>query len=95
MKHFQTAFSCSLLLILASLGSSGLAQSRPNIVLILSDDLGYHDLGSDGSTEVRTPNIDSLARDGVRLYECLCQRFSLLADASCPYDRALSAAQWL
>ena len=41
--------------------------SRPNIVLIMTDDMGYGDLGSYGATDVRTPNIDSLARDGVRL----------------------------
>jgi arylsulfatase A-like enzyme len=41
--------------------------ARPNVVLIMSDDLGYGDLGSYGATDIRTPNIDSLARDGVRL----------------------------
>lgn len=44
-----------------------MAQASPNIVLILSDDLGYHDLSCYGSKEVRTPYIDSLARDGIRL----------------------------
>ena len=39
----------------------------PNIVLIVSDDQGYHDLGCYGSTEVKTPNLDRLAADGVRL----------------------------
>lgn len=44
------------------------AQSaRPNVVLILTDDVGYGDLGSYGAPDVRTPNIDRLARDGVRL----------------------------
>lgn len=38
---------------------------RPNIVLILGDDLGYADMGSFGS-EIKTPNLDSLAKDGVR-----------------------------
>jgi len=38
---------------------------RPNIVIILGDDLGYADMGSFGS-EIKTPNLDSLARDGVR-----------------------------
>jgi arylsulfatase A-like enzyme len=50
--------------------SSGYAQdgaSRPNVVLIITDDLGWADLGSYGATDVRTPHIDSLARDGVRL----------------------------
>jgi arylsulfatase A len=40
--------------------------SRPNIVLIITDDMGYGDLGSYGSTDIKTPNIDSLATAGVR-----------------------------
>lgn len=38
---------------------------RPNIVIILADDMGYSDMGSFGG-EIRTPNMDSLAADGVR-----------------------------
>jgi arylsulfatase A-like enzyme len=38
---------------------------RPNVVLIMADDLGYGDLGVNGATDIRTPNIDGLARDGV------------------------------
>jgi arylsulfatase A-like enzyme len=41
------------------------APKRPNIVVILADDMGYADMGSFGG-EIRTPNLDSLAKDGVR-----------------------------
>lgn len=41
-------------------------QPRPNVVLIMPDDLGYQDLGCTGSDYLRTPHIDSLARTGVR-----------------------------
>ena len=41
------------------------APHRPNIVVILGDDLGFGDMGAFGS-EIKTPNLDSLARDGVR-----------------------------
>ena len=43
------------------------SAQRPNVVLIITDDVGYGDLGSYGAPDIRTPNIDSLARDGVRL----------------------------
>jgi len=41
-------------------------RSRPNIVLVLADDLGWGDLGSYGCPDISTPRIDSLARTGVR-----------------------------
>ena len=42
-------------------------ERRPNVVLIMTDDMGYGDLPSYGGTDIRTPNIDRLVREGVRL----------------------------
>ena len=42
-------------------------QARPNVVLIISDDMGWADLSSYGATDIRTPNLDRLAREGLRL----------------------------
>ena len=52
-------------LIFATLTAFAATPSRPNVVLILADDLGYSDLGSYGS-EIATPNLDGLANNGVR-----------------------------
>lgn len=41
-------------------------SNRPNIVFILADDLGYGDIGSYGQTKIQTPNLDQLAKDGMR-----------------------------
>jgi sorbitol-specific phosphotransferase system component IIBC len=41
-------------------------EHRPNVVLIVSDDLGYADIGVYGSRDIPTPNIDRIAREGVR-----------------------------
>lgn len=41
-------------------------SSRPNVVLIIADDLGYGDLSSYGAPDAKTPNIDRLAREGIR-----------------------------
>ena len=46
--------------------AQGQTARPPNVVLIMMDDLGYGDLGSYGARDVRTPNIDQLARQGVR-----------------------------
>lgn len=61
------------------------AKRPPNILLIVSDDQGYHDLGCYGSDEVKTPHLDRLAAEGVRLTDfyvtwpaCTPSRGSLL-----------------
>ena len=43
------------------------AVTRPNIIVILADDLGWGDVGSNGATLIATPNIDRIGREGIRL----------------------------
>lgn len=60
----------TLTALIASLGPADAvspAAPRPNIVLVLADDLGYGDIGANGSRFIQTPNIDRMAREGVRL----------------------------
>ncbi len=61
------------------------AADRPNIVLIYADDLGYGDLSCYGATKVRTPNVDRLAKEGLRFTDahaaaatCTPSRYALL-----------------
>ena len=42
-------------------------KSMPNVILIVSDDLGYADLSTFGATNIKTPNIDALAHEGLKL----------------------------
>ena len=65
-----------------------LEKSRPNIVVILTDDLGFSDVGCYGS-EIATPNLDRLAREGVRFTQfyntakCHSSRVSLMSGRWC------------
>jgi len=43
----------------------GVRLDRPNIIVILADDMGYGDVGVNGATRIRTPNIDAISREGV------------------------------
>ncbi|HAI84472.1 MAG TPA: arylsulfatase, partial [Chitinophagaceae bacterium] len=80
-------FSALLLCLLAALSHAVAQQSvmKPNIILIYTDDLGYGDLTCYGTSIVPTPNIDQLAKNGVRYTNahatsatCTPSRFSLL-----------------
>ena len=70
---------------MSSAGALAAAQSRPNVVLIYADDIGYGDLGCYGATAVKTPNLDKLAREGMRFTDahsssatCTPSRYSML-----------------
>ncbi len=59
--------------------------ARPNVVIILADDLGYGDISCYGATKIQTPNIDQLAREGLRFTDahstsatCTPARYALL-----------------
>src|SRR5262245_48463648 len=53
-------------------GFAQVQQRRPNLLYIMSDDLGYADLGITGRTDYETPVLDALAREGVRLMQAYC-----------------------
>jgi arylsulfatase A len=57
--------------------ASTVASAPPNIIIILADDLGYGDLGCYGHPTIRTPNLDSMAAEGLRFTDfyvaaCVC-----------------------
>ena len=68
------------------------APERPNIIIIMADDLGYGDLGSYGSRAIRTPHIDSLADEGDSVHRFPCQRLGLHAVASGSADGTIREA---
>ena len=70
--------TCACLAVLTSLLIPAAASAqpakrkpvRPNVLIILCDDLGYGDLGCYGHPMIRTPNLDKLARQGVLFTQC-------------------------
>jgi len=74
-----------LLLPLSVVWARAAAPEKPNVVVILADDLGYGDLGCYGATKVQTPHCDRLAREGMRFTDahspasvCTPTRYNLL-----------------
>lgn len=69
----------------ASVAPVAAQSARPNVVLIYADDVGYGDLSCYGATAVKTPNLDRIARQGVRFTDahsssatCTPSRYSML-----------------
>ena len=76
---------CLLSLLTAGVSAADKTSARPNILIILADDLGYGDTSPYGATAVKTPNVMRLAKEGMRFTSAYCSsatctpsRFSLL-----------------
>jgi arylsulfatase A-like enzyme len=71
------SFLCSLGILRGQSATSSHAADKPNIIIFLADDLGYADVGVNGCKDIPTPNIDSIAKNGVRFTDgyathCVC-----------------------
>jgi arylsulfatase A len=85
----KVAVTVAALLAVATAVAAQPATSRPpNVVFVYADDLGYGDIGVYGATQIRTPHIDRLAREGVRFTDfyvaqavCSASRAALLTGA--------------
>ena len=67
-RHLYNWLGCTVLL-LSSLATVGFAgdQTHPNVILLMSDDQGWGDVGFNGNEDIHTPNLDAMAASGVRL----------------------------
>jgi arylsulfatase A len=72
--------------LLCALPIAAQDAAKPNVVLILADDLGYADLGCFGAQDIRTPHLDQLATQGTRFTDfyvaqpvCTASRAALLS----------------
>jgi arylsulfatase A-like enzyme len=65
-SRFARLLFAALIGAAATVGSVQAKERRPNLLVIVADDLGYSDLGAFGG-EIRTPNLDKLALNGIRL----------------------------
>ncbi len=69
MKYYYSLTRCGVILLLAiTFAACGQKESnsKPNIIVILGDDLGYGDIGCYGQKLIKTPNVDRLAAEGLR-----------------------------
>lgn len=87
MKRLLALFIFALLCVLC--GPLAAADSRPNVIFILADDSGFADFGCQGHPYARTPNIDSLARDGTRFTQ-----FYATGVTCCPARTGLMTSRW-
>jgi arylsulfatase A-like enzyme len=77
------------ILLLLWHGLANAQPRKPNIVFVLMDDMGYADLGCYGAKDIRTPNIDRLAREGVRFTD-----FYANAPVCTPTRTAFMTGRW-
>lgn len=97
MKFFPSLLFAFLFLLLPAVVPAAEESPRPNVVLIFIDDMGYGDVGFNGATVPKTPNLDQMAAEGMKFTDfyvgcavCSGSRTALLT--GCHYQRLSMAA---
>lgn len=76
-KSYNLVSCLGLSLLAVGCGESKQAQqTKPNFIIILADDLGYNDLGCYGSALIKTPQLDKMAQEGIRMTDFYSQPIS-------------------
>jgi len=93
MNHYLLA-----LLIASSLTAGAAAPNRPNVILVMADDQGWGDTRYNGHPELKTPNLDDLAKSGLRIAaqepERVGQMTATLSALKDSVDKSLSSADY-
>ena len=80
---------CLVAILCICVGRAAVGAETPNIVLMYADDLGYADLGCFGSTAIKTPHLDQMAADGIRL-----THFYVSSPVCCPSRSGLLTGRY-
>jgi len=64
--HLSKYLIAPTLILMGCSGEESPKQQLPNFIVIMADDLGYGDIGSFGATDIKTPNIDRMAAEGIK-----------------------------
>ena len=90
----------SVMLLILSMSVSLVAEQQPNILVLFADDLGFSDLSCYGHPTIRTPNIDHLAKEGMRFTQwysgfhvCSPSRASMMT-GRLPIRVGIAGASW-
>jgi arylsulfatase A-like enzyme len=73
LRYYFLSLLTNAVILVTAWNSACAADNKPNIVYIVADDLGWKDVGFNGATDIKTPNIDKLARTGARLEQFYAQ----------------------
>ena len=91
-RDFVKTTVAALIVTVAGMSAQGkdaIPPSKPNIILLFIDDLGYGDTGPFGCTDIPTPHIDSLAKNGV-----ICTSFYATTPVCSPSRAALISGRY-
>jgi len=101
MKRIKYLVICVVFLSILSCSQEIEHKEKPNIIFIMADDLGYGDLSCYGANKIQTPNIDKLAKCGIRFTDahspsavCTPTRYSVLTGRYCWRGRLKKEVLW-